>query len=120
MFEADPVLAPGLTFKERVTLQAYRLYVEEGCPDDRGREHIRKATEWVQEALRLQARKKKSCRLLRPTAVGRRPRGKRVCSVTRSLPCNRQSALPTNGIILVDGPVRRQAHRPPCYGIEPE
>jgi hypothetical protein len=68
MFEADPVLAPGLTFKERVTLQAYRLYVEEGCPDDRGREHIRKATEWVQEALSLQARKKKSCRLLRPTA----------------------------------------------------
>jgi hypothetical protein len=63
MFEEDPVLAPGLTFKERVKLEAYRLYIEEGCPPDREREHIRKATEWVQEALRLQARKERSSRL---------------------------------------------------------
>jgi hypothetical protein len=67
MFEEDPVLAPGLPFKERVKLEAYRLYVEEGCPPDREREHIRKATEWVQEALRLQARKERPSRLLKST-----------------------------------------------------
>jgi hypothetical protein len=65
MFEQDPVLAPGLTFKERVRLQAYRLYVEEGCPPNRDREHMRKATEWVQEALRLRAKNERSRRQIR-------------------------------------------------------
>ena len=69
MFEEDPVLAAGLSFQARVKLQAYRLYVEQNCPPDRASDHLRKATEWVQEALRLQARKKRDRRrICRPSA----------------------------------------------------